>query len=99
METLDKAEELDICPPGFECPEGNRMPFLCKEGSFCPREGMTKGEICPAGYHCPEGTIDVYSDDTLRLVFIYFLWVRLMDKTGPSAFALSAFQVRLLSTD
>ena len=70
MENLDKAEELDICPPGFECPEGNRMPFLCKEGSFCPREGMTKGEICPAGYHCPEGTIDVYSDDTLRLVFI-----------------------------
>ena len=70
MENLDKAEELDICPPGFECPEGNRMPFLCKEGSFCPREGMTKGEICPAGYHCPEGIIDVYSDDTLRLVFI-----------------------------
>ena len=68
---LNIAEELDICPPGYECPEGNRMPFLCKEGSFCPREGMTKGEICPAGYHCPEGTIDVYSDNTLRSVFIF----------------------------
>ena len=49
-----------VCPVGFECPEGNRVPFLCRAGRFCPEEGLAEGLPCEAGFFCPESTVNIF---------------------------------------
>jgi hypothetical protein len=42
------------CPAGYECSNGVLQP--CREGTYCPKPGMSSGDSCKEveGFFCPE---------------------------------------------
>eukprot|EP00960_Hanusia_phi_P034309 750985-Hanusia_phi.AAC.8 len=41
----------NICPKGFECPEGSGWPLLCKPGTFSSTLGSIKCQLVKAGFY------------------------------------------------
>lgn len=60
-EGLGDISELQLCTPGFYCPEGTiNAKSLCPEGTFCPagvkNDVEAKMYLCPAKRYCGKGT-------------------------------------------
>ncbi|KAE9138231.1 hypothetical protein PF007_g1495 [Phytophthora fragariae] len=46
-----------LCPKGFECPEGSFEPRACPAGTFADEEGLARCKLCPERYYCEIGSI------------------------------------------
>ncbi|GMF37121.1 unnamed protein product [Phytophthora fragariaefolia] len=46
-----------LCPKGYECPEGSFEPRPCVAGTFADEEGLSQCKLCPERYYCEVGSV------------------------------------------